>query len=305
MDSHGIDIIPYGSEGKTRLCAALGFFDCIHTGHGALLAEAVRQAAENDATPALFTFGNDPFALLGNGKKPVLTFDERLRELEKTGIKTVIAAEFDERLMKTSGAVFFDGLIKTGVVGVVCGRDYTCGVRGETDATALKDMAKEKGVAFEVVGDVFIGGEKVSSSAIRKALAAGDIEKADEFLGRPYIIGSDVIKGDGLGKTFGFPTANLSVPAGKFLPKEGVYAAETEIGGRRFKAAVHIGIRPTLGSDELRIEAFLPDFDGNLYGKQLYLGLTRRIRDVMKFDSVEELKARIRLDVKSVTDGQP
>ncbi len=298
MNLYGIDIIKFGEPSGKRLVVALGFFDCIHVGHQALIEEAKIKATGLHAEPALFTFSNDPFVLLGNGKKPVLTFEERLNELGRTGVKNVVVAEFNEELMNTSGETFFAGLIKTGAVGIVCGRDYTCGVKGSTGTDELKTMAEKDGVDLTVKGDVFVGGEKVSSTAVRKALIEGDLPRANALLGKPYVIGSSVIKGDGLGRTFGFPTANLLVPEEKLLPASGVYAAKTDVDGKNYVAALHIGERPTISRGERRIEAFLSGFDGDLYGRKLYLELDRKIRDVKKFDSVDRLKLQIARDVK-------
>lgn len=298
MTLNGVNIIEYGEKGASRICAALGFFDCIHIGHRAIIEKAVEMAESLNAIPALFTFSNNPFLLLGNGKSPVYTFEERLYELYEMGVKTVVRADFDKAFMNMSGQAFFDGLVNTGVVGIACGKDYTCGVKGKTDVNALSQMAENKSIAIQAVDDVLLYGERVSSTRIRNALSEGNVKGASELLGKRYMIASEVIKGDGLGKTFGFPTANLIVDGDKQLPKNGVYSGVTEIDGVKYGVAVHIGRRPTVNKEELRVEAFIKGFDGDLYGKRLRIELTDRIRDIIKFESVEQLSEQISRDVE-------
>jgi len=300
MFSDGIKEIILGQEDFQPIVLALGFFDSIHLGHRCLIEEAEMLAEEKGAVPALFTFNNNPFDAMRKDVKLILTYDERKDVLSRTtGIKTVISAHFDEDFMNLSGKEFLSKLFRYNIKGLVCGYDYTFGKKGKCNVDDLVAFAKKKGVSVSVIPPFCMGGERISSTEIRKSLENGDVEKSERLLGTEWIISSIVEKGDGIGRKLGFPTANLLHEKDKLVPQHGVYGGITEIDGKSYYAIVHIGERPTVKGNLLRIEAHVVGFSGNLYGRRITVKIKKRIRDVMKFDTVEALSRQIALDKQS------
>lgn len=271
---------------------ALGCFDGTHLGHAALFAETVRLANALGAVPAVFTFSD---FLPGKGA-PLSTLDDRLSSMEKAGIKTVFLSPF-QAVKGLSAADFIHTVLKDGLgaIATVCGFNYRFGAGAMGDGETLKQ-------AFPLavqVSAVTYGGAPVSSSRIRAALTSGKVEDAAAMLGSPYTVTGAIGHGKSVGHSFGFPTANLSAPT--LLPAYGVYETRVTVDGRAYVALSDVGVRPTVEAEgEARVESFLLDFDGDLYGKTVSVSFLRRLRDEMRFEGVDALKAQIKKDVDSI-----
>lgn len=278
--------------------AAVGTFDGVHRGHRSVLKTLVELAGENNLEPMAFTFGSHPLTVIDPKRVPYsLTPNWKKRKLLEEAGASVMMLEFDEKLRSTTAQEWMKLLHdKYNVRALVVGYDNTFGCDGVN--MSLEDYRKigEK-VGIKVYSASEIEG--VSSSAIRKAVAAGDMETAGKHLGRPYSITSKVVKGNSLGHTIGFPTANIDLPEGQALPKPGVYAAivKTLKDGEKHPAMVNIGTRPTvMRGDDMVIEAHLIDWNGDLYGQDITVRFLKKLREEKKFDSIDALKRQLQQD---------
>ena len=288
-----MQIVQFGQKLNTPIVICLGYFGSMHLGHQKLLEVAKRRADELNAKVALFTFSNNHLKVLGMDCSVVYTFEERLSIYENLGIDYVIAAEFDDSFRKQSGAQFVELLKKYNLKGVVCGFDYTCG-RDRMNAAQLSDSLN--GVcSVYVVDAICLNGEKISTSRLREMLLRNDLEKANALLSEPYFLVGKVVSGRHVGSQIGFPTANLQISGEKELPL-GVYGGQTVVDGKLYRAIVNVGQKPTFGLDYVNVEAHLLDFEGDLYGKQLKVALTKYLRPISKFNSAQELIEQLKKD---------
>jgi riboflavin kinase / FMN adenylyltransferase len=186
--------------------------------------------------------------------------------------------------------------------GLVLGPDFALGHHRLGDPDYLRKVGEELDFRVEVVRPARLGGEVISSSAIRKLLAEGDINKVKEMLGRPFSLEGMVAEGDRRGRTLGFPTANIRMQPEQAMPKDGIYATIARRGRQRLNSVTNIGVRPTFDGLKRLVETFIMDFDGDLYGKKLTIELVARLRDEMKFNSAEELKVQMAKDVQKAKD---
>ncbi len=271
---------------------ALGCFDGTHVGHAALFAETVKLANALDAVPAVFTFSD----FLPSKGTPLSTLDDRLAVMEEAGVETVFLSPFHE-VKALSATDFIRTVLKDGLgaLATVCGFNYRFGAGATGDGETLKQAFP---LAVQVPA-VTYGDAPISSSRIRAALTAGEVEEAAAMLGRPYTVRGEVSHGKSVGRAFGFPTANLAVST--LLPAYGVYETRVTVDGVAYAALSDVGVRPTVeAKGEARVESFLLDFEGDLYGRTLSVSFLRRLRDEMRFDGVEALRAQIEKDVKSI-----
>lgn len=274
---------------------ALGFFDGVHLGHQALLKMSSSLAKEKGHKVGVITFDGHPQTLI-SGKQPSLlnTREDRERLLMSCGAEKVVFLAFDEALMTCCWSDFLAMCVELGAAGFVCGSDFRFGASGSGTAEKLLSFCKDHGLICGIVPQQTIGDIRVSSTYIRTLVESGEMEKATEFLRHPHILTGNVVKGRGLGRTIGIPTANMSVPMGIVLPKNGVYACKATIDGKEYLAVTNIGTRPTVEGHHITVEPWILDFDGDLYGKEIGLAFYKFLRPEKKFDSLEELKAEIR-----------
>ena len=261
---------------------AIGSFDGVHRGHVAVVDAVHRTGLE----PTVITFDPHPRIALGNKVELLTTLDRRLELLDAAGVESVVVATFDAALQQLTPEEFAEHYLRgIGVQAVVAGEDFRFGVRRSGDLALLEGLGLEIVVVPELPG--------VSSTAIRTALAEGDVVGAAAMLGRPFELDGVVVAGDQRGGTLGYPTANLRLEPDLACPCYGIYAGSA-LGHR---AAISIGTNPHYGGTERRIEPYLLDFDGDLYGKRLVVELWERLRDEAVFDSEAALVEQIALDV--------
>lgn len=277
---------------------ALGFFDGVHTAHGALLRRVKEVAAGRNAVPAAFTFDCHPSARLSGRSVPLLTSveDRAFLMQSRYGMEEILVASFDE-MMQMNWADFISHYLagEQSAVHVVCGNDFRFGWKGEGNPERLKSKCAELGIGCDVIGAIELDGIRVSSTYIRTLIESGDMERAAEFLGHPHILSDIVTPGKRLGRTLGFPTVNLHFQPGVIVPAYGVYAAKVYLeDGSEQIAAVNVGVRPTVEAvSEPNVEAFLLDFDGDLYGQRVRLEFYRHLRGERKFPNVETLTQEV------------
>jgi riboflavin kinase/FMN adenylyltransferase len=281
---------------------AIGMFDGVHLGHQFLLRRLVEKAHAQNCRPAVLTFFPHPDVVLGRAaERYYLTHpDQRAALLGDLGIECVITHPFDDQVRQVRAADFVDQLIQhLGLCEMWVGADFALGYRREGNVDFLRAQGEQKGFKLEVIELVTNdnSGQIISSANIRAALEAGDVETVNRHLGRPYRLEGEVVRGDGRGRTIGFPTANIDVWDQQVLPAKGVYAGWCHLNGEIFKAVANVGNRPTFGGKIVTVEAYLLDFDRDIYGQHLIFDLVVRLRPEMKFGGVEELIAQIHHDV--------
>ena len=282
---------------NNRKIVALGFFDGVHRGHQALLAACCRMAEQSGCVPAAVTFDLPPSAvLLGRAPNMITTLSDRTRLLEQFGMAQVKILPATTETLSQPWQEFLQSLVEQGVAGFVCGEDFRFGHRGEGNAEILQAFAKAQGLPCCVIPEQRLDGEKISSTRIRGLLETGETEYANSLLGHPHILTGTVVTGQQLGRTIGIPTANLRLPAELLTPKFGVYACMAHVGDEKYKAVTNIGTRPTVAGEGVTVEAWLLDFQGDLYGKELSLEFYKFLRPEKKFSDLEALKAQIRQD---------
>jgi len=285
---------------KQRRVIALGFFDGVHLGHGALL-RAVKETADRlGAIPCAFTFDKSPTAAITGQTVPLLSSveDRVLLMREYYGIREVVVAPFDA-MQRMDWEDFIARYLagELGVVHVVAGHDFHFGYMGKGNPERLRRKCKELGIGCDIVEKVEQDGITVSSTYIRSLVAQGEMERAVEFLGHPHVLTRQVSRGKGIGHSaLGFPTVNLRVPQGVIVPAFGVYATRVRFDGQSRAAVTNVGVRPTVKDNDGRVtvEGYILDFDGDLYGKQVRMEFYKRLRGERKFPSMGALAEEIR-----------
>ena len=288
---------------QSKKIFALGFFDGVHLGHQALLNVCVTRAKQGEMIPCAITFGGHPQSLFQSDPPALInTAEDRQRLLRQYGIVQISVYPVTKEVMSTTWQDFLEELIKVGAAGFVCGYDFRFGRGGKGTAQKIRQFCAERGMTVEIVPEQIRDGVRISSTYIRSLIERGDVKTAAEFMGHRHILSGEVVQGRQLGRTIGVPTANILIPDGVVVPKHGVYACVAEAEGQKFAAVTNIGSRPTVGGHQVRAESWLMDFDGDLYGKKLTLEFAEFLRPEQKFNSLEELKQQIHLDVEKTTE---
>ena len=289
-----------------RRVIALGFFDGVHIGHGALLKKTCERATELGAIPAAMSFDTHPDTLVfGTPTELLNTMDERKQLMQSLyGIEDVIFCHFDKAMMNMDWEAFVEDYLvrELHACHLVCGHDYHFGARGFGNAERLTEKCRALGLGCDVIGEVKLDGVTVSSTYLRRLLKEGRMEEAVRFLGHGHIISGIVQHGDSRGHTLGLPTANLAFDASLLVPAFGVYGGWADAGELgRFPAAVNLGVHPTVHELPRPVaEASLLGFDGDLYGRFLRLELLFQVRPEQRFSSLPELTAQIARDQQTV-----
>ena len=290
---------------------ALGFFDGVHLGHGALLRRAVEEAKKRGCESAVFTFDRPPKEVITGVPCPLINSPEDRAALVKRlyGIDEMLMVPFDDEMRTTPWDRFVTDILvgRYGAVHLVAGHDHHFGHKNQGSPELLREKCAELGLGCDIIPAVTIGGVTVSSTHIRKLLEEGDVETARAFLGHPHVLTQTVGHGRQLGRTIGIPTANLVAPPHVLLPRRGVYATKITLpDGRAFGGVTNVGVRPTVNNgQDVTVEPWILDFDGDLYGQTLRVEFYRRLRDERKFDSLEALKAQIQSDALRTREAFP
>lgn len=281
---------------------ALGFFDGVHLGHAALLRRTVEEASRRGVTPAVFTFDRPPKEVLTGTPCPLINSPEDRKDLVRRlfGIREVLMVPFDHEMMTTPWDDFVTRILvgRYHAVHLVAGHDHHFGHKNQGSPELLMEKCRELGLGCDIIPKVEIGGITVSSTYIRRLVEMGQIERANRFLGHPHVLTGTVRHGRGLGSSCLFPTANLIIPPHVLVPSHGVYVTRATLeDGSSYAAVTNVGTRPTVnnGSD-ITVEACLLDFEGDLYGKTLRVEFFQHLRDEIRFDSLDALKAQIAAD---------
>ena len=277
-------------------CVTIGVLDGVHHGHRRL----VRHLLSGEGTPTVLTFDPHPVEVLTPGTHPrlITTVHERVALLESTGVAQVGVLDLSEIRDLAPESFVAEVLVGTvGMTRLVAGPDFRFAKDRSGDIALLRSMGDQLGFDVEVV-DLVESDGVLSSSRIRGLIETGRVGEATELLGSFYTMTNVVVGGDKRGRDIGFPTANLALPERKVIPGDGVYAALATVDGVGYKAAVNVGVRPTFGGGTRVVEAYLLDFEGDLYGEAMTIEFVERLRDELRFDTVDELVARMRDDVE-------
>ena len=299
---------------NTRILApsaiALGNFDGLHLGHQTVLQPIFQ---DEPAYPTVVSFTPHPREFFTGEKWQLLTpLGEKVEVLENLGVKQLVLLPFSAQLASLTPLAFIKQILveKLQAKSISVGQDFRFGYRRQGTAEDLLQIASQFNIKVEIVALKNCGTGRISSSLIRQALAAGNVEQAGQMLGRPYSLTGRVVIGQQLGRTLGFHTANLQVPPDKLLPRLGVYCGWVHLDGSRLPAVMNIGYRPTIEGKTISVEIHLLDWSGNVYDRILTMDLVQFLRPEQKFNSLDRLKNQIEIDcdqsrliLTSVTDN--
>jgi riboflavin kinase / FMN adenylyltransferase len=296
----GIDALPLSHEPSV---ATVGFFDGVHLGHRAVLGRTVQSARDRGVRSVAITFDRHPREVLTPDDVPRLltTVERKASLIAETDVDVLVVLEFTPEFSRVPADGFVRDVLVGGVhaVGVVVGANFTFGHRAAGTLETLGTTGRAFGVTAEGVDLLQLDGRTVSSSSIREALTAGDLAWPRSALGRRFVLDGEVVSGHGRGTGLGYPTANLRTRPRLLLPGQGIYAAIGEVDVRRHRAAVDVGTNPTFGVDPLHVEAFLLDYEGvDLHGRPMAVEFWERLRDEVRYDSVDDLVSAIGDDVE-------
>ena len=285
-----------------KVCLAIGFFDGVHLGHQQIIRQTIADARQNEAIALALTFDRHPSVVVAPNRVPPLIYSlpQKLRVIESLGVEALLLIHFDRAFSDQTGETFIRGLARDlGRIQSLCvGNNFTFGHKRGGNVALLKTLGEELHFTVHGMAAVSLDGKIVSSTRIRETVRAGDLDAASQMLGRAYSLAGPVVHGDHLGRQLGFPTANIEV-SGLVLPPNGVYAVQARVAGHAHRAVVNIGSRPTLQNPEpqVRVEAHLLDFDGQLYGEEIEIIFQEKLRDEQKFPSLGALKEQIARDI--------
>ena len=283
---------------------ALGFFDGVHLGHGALLRKTAERARELGVTPAAFTFDRSPKEFVTGVPVPLLTSAAERAEIirEYYGIGTVFVEPFDRAMMTMPWEDFITELLvkKYRAVHLVAGHDFRFGYKNQGDPEKLREKCRALGLGCDIIPKVELDGVTVSSTYIRSLIEAGEVERAARFLGHPHRMSGTVCHGEGIGRKRLFPTANLVPEPHIIVPKRGVYATRAYLpDGTQRVGVTNVGVRPTVSeANRVTVETYLTGFDGDLYGQELRLDFCAYLRPEKKFPSTRELHDQIAENIR-------
>jgi riboflavin kinase / FMN adenylyltransferase len=301
--------IPIDGRGAV---VTIGTFDGVHRGHRAVLNEITRRAARTGRRSVLVTFHPHPLRIVRPEAAPLLLTipAEKKAFLAESGLEYALFLPFTAELQHFSARRFVEEILlgRVGMEELVIGYDHGFGRDREGTVDTMRKLGVELGFTVDVVGEVQVGGDAISSSRIRRALEAGDVIYAARGLGRPYSLQGPVVHGMQRGRKLGFPTANISVgDPEKLLPLEGIYAVRGWVDGARIPGLLHLGPRPTFSGYPPSIELHLLDWEGDLYGRVVRVEFCARLREVLPFSSPDELIAQMHRDAeygRAVLNGE-
>jgi riboflavin kinase/FMN adenylyltransferase len=290
-----------GLSPKKDMLLTIGVFDGVHLGHKYLLSQLTEHARQQDLLSGVVTFRQHPQEVLSpQTRLPFLTdLAERTNLLKNEGVEAIVTLSFTSELAQLSARQFVS-LLKNHLrmCGLVIGPDFTLGRNQVGNIDGLRTLGQDMNFTVTVIPSIMINSEVVSSTAIRNALANGDMKKVLTLVGRPFSLNGRVTSGAGRGLELGFPTANLDIVPEQALPADGVYATWAYIDGKVFKSMTNVGKRPTFGGSQRAVEVYVLDYHSDLYGRQLKIDIMARLRGEKQFATAEELKKQITEDIK-------
>ncbi|WP_299994300.1 bifunctional riboflavin kinase/FAD synthetase [uncultured Clostridium sp.] len=290
----------FNEESKNNYIA-LGSFDGLHLGHLSLIEKAKDLAVKNNGKSIIFTFKNHPRKFLNTTNKIqlIMTNEEKIDILQNEEVDIIAFKAFDEKIMKMMPDEFIRWLCKSyNVKGIIVGFNFKFGYKNLGDVETLEKFQEEYKYKLYVMKPYTMQDEIISSTSIRKELLDGNVKKAFNMLSRPYMLSGKVIDGKKLGRTIGFPTANLEINKEKVIPKKGVYYTNVKIDEKTFKGITSVGNNPTVNGQELTLETYILNFNEDIYGKEIKVYFIDRIRDEVKFNNINELVAQLKKDKK-------
>jgi riboflavin kinase / FMN adenylyltransferase len=280
--------------------ASLGNYDGVHLGHQAILKAVTKRAKELSVPSVAVTFHPIPKKVLHPENAPLLiqTIQQRLNKIEKTGIEHVVMIRFDHSFASLAPENFvLDYLVrKLQIKGFVVGENFSFGHQKKGNIRLLREIGGQFAFFVEAIPEIRKNAARISSTLIRQLVREGKIEEANELLGDPFTLAGTVVEGEKLGGKLGIPTANLEVE-NELIPGNGVYIGRTLISKGTIPSVMNVGVRPTVGGRKLTVESHLLNYSGNLYGDHIELQFLSRLRDEIRFNSVDELKTRIHADI--------
>jgi len=286
---------------KKETLLTIGVFDGVHLGHKYLLSQLTKQAREQNLISGVVTFRQHPQKLLSPQTNPpyLTSLAQRIKLIKDEGVEAIITLSFTLEIAQTSAHQFVSLLKKhLRMRGLVLGPDFALGQNREGNINTLCALGQSMNFGVTVVPPAKINGEVISSTAIRNALARGDMKRVHDMTGRYFSFDGYVITGSGRGAKLGFPTANLDIDPEQALPADGIYATRTYIDDQAHRSVTNIGKRPTFGGTEQTVEVYILDYHGDLYQRQLKIDIIERLRNEKKFNTTEELKRQIAEDIK-------
>ncbi len=286
--------VPY-----SKTAVALGNFDGLHTAHMTIIARCRSYAREHGCKCGVLLFSEHSRRLVSGAELKILTTEkQKLELLERAGMDFVYIRDFDEAFMRLEPEEFVKHLTEVLHPAAVCvGYDYRFGYKAAGDVELLKALGNSYGFETVVTDEIDMDGSAVKSTLIRSLIAEGNVKKAAALLGRPVCLEGIVERGLQNGRKMGIPTANISYEPDTAIPKNGVYAGYTYVRGIKYKSVINVGSNPTFGADRITVESHILDFDRDIYGEEISAEFMIRLRDDIKFDSVEMLIKQIKADI--------
>ncbi|CAI8801867.1 bifunctional riboflavin kinase/FAD synthetase [Chryseobacterium sp. IT-36CA2] len=288
------------------LALSLGMFDGVHLGHKSIIDELTKVGTENNLETAILTFWPHPrFVFNPNEDLKLLnTLEEKKQLVEKYGIDNLFLKEFDEEFRNLTGEEFVRQILvdKLNVKYLIIGYDHSFGKNKSGNFELLKKLSKELDFEVEQMEAINIHENNISSTKVRNALLTGNITEANEMLGYPYSVSGTIVHGKKIGRTIGYPTANIDTESIKLLPKKGAYIVEVFIKGNQYKGMLSVGTNPTVNGEKLTVEVYILDFDDNIYDEKITVRFRDFLHDEIKFESLEKLIEKLDLDKKHTQD---
>ena len=290
-----------------RSVISIGSFDGVHLGHQSVLTSVLKRARENDLTSVVTTFEPQPKEFFGDERAParLMRLREKIESLLAFGVERVVCLRFNRELRNLSASEFIKRVLSRGlgVKHLIIGDDFRFGCDRSGDIFMLRDFSARYSYKVEDTETLQVNGERISSTLVRKLIESSDFIKAKQLLGRAFAITGRVVHGQHLGRTLGFPTANVHLHRNR-APLSGVFAVRVYVGDRKYFGAANVGVRPTIGDSVKPIlEVHLLDFSGDLYTQFITVEFLHKVREERKFDGLEELVSRITRDVRAIRNS--
>lgn len=285
---------------------ALGNFDGIHVGHQELIRRTVKSAKISGIKSAVFTFNNHPKNVIAGKRvvKNIMYYEEKVEMLRHLGIDYLFSIDFDYNISHTDPEDFITNVLmdKLKMKEVYCGFNYRFGYKAKGDTDLLMKVGRRRGFSIHVMDPVRVKGQIVSSTLIRDLILEGKVDECRLMLGRHYSIGGEVVRGNMIGRTIGFPTSNILIDENMVTPSNGVYVTRCNYNFKQYEGITNVGIKPTIGDNKRVIETHIFDFNNDIYGREIKVEFIKKLRDEMKFPSVDALAEQIQKDCRAARE---